>query len=58
MEHARVSVGMQRDEKGEPLVTANELLLGTVRQVREFLDEYEGEVVKQRWLAAHRSVSA
>lgn len=42
MDHAMLTIGVHYDAKtGEPLLTADDKIVGTAKQVREFLATYE-----------------
>lgn len=40
-DRALITIGRERDSRGEPLITANGAVLGTVWEVTRMISEYE-----------------
>lgn len=53
-DYAMISIGVDLDQSGEPLIKADGKLLGTVGQVKELIERYEDEALSARVISIVR----
>lgn len=53
-EYAMITIGRDRDQSGEPLIKVDGRLMGTVRQVKEFIEQYDDEALTARVISIVR----